>query len=370
MASLKAQTRKRMLDHYETHSTQETANEFNVTKQTVLKWYGRYDGTLESLEDAPRSSAVYSSLEIKTVQISLVKHNAPNRKRNVLEPTYYEVYQQDGRFRRSRSSLRKLANRLLGKRTQLCRRHQPVVKREHHLPSRPGDIQIDMKVVPTGCVVPEDAEKVKAVMRQNAIRECNRTLCRLYEEIAKEPAVEPLLRYLCKETIDQYIIFREELDRMDDLSQRFYQYTAVDECSRWPFRMLFDTQNEQSALRFLHELILVAPFKIRRVTTDNGSEFTSKYLMNHDGRDTLFEIRLRIEGIQYARIKPGKPWQNGKVESQHRLDQERFYDNLQMNDLEDGRRQLAVYDEASRHFSKQCLKGRSPMEVLIELEPV
>ena len=94
----------------------------------------------------------------------------------------------------------------------------------------------------------------------------------------------------------------------DLLNKRFYQYTAIDECTRWTFRMMVDTQCEQAAFRFLDELIKAAPFRINRVKTDNGSEFTSKYLKNHDAHETLFEARLLMEGIKYYRIQPGKPW--------------------------------------------------------------
>ena len=68
--------------------------------------------------------------------------------------------------------------------------------------------------------------------------------------------------------------------------------------------MMFDTQCEQAALRFLDELIKAAPFQIYRIKTDNGSEFTNKYLKNHDTHETLFEMRLLAEGIKYYRIQP------------------------------------------------------------------
>ena len=47
--------------------------------------------------------------------------------------------------------------------------------------------------------------------------------------------------------------------------------------------------------------------------------------------------------ILYKRIRIATPRHNGKVERQHRTDEMRFYDDLRMYSLEDGRKQLAVY---------------------------
>ena len=108
--------------------------------------------------------------------------------------------------------------------------------------------------------------------------------------------------------------------------------------------MMFDTQSELAALRFMIEVIAHAPFAIQHIQTDNGAEFTSKYLNNHEGRDTPFEVYLETRGISYYCIQPGKPWQNGRVECQHRLDKERFYGHLIMDSLEDGEKQLEQYN--------------------------
>lgn len=249
------------------------------------------------------------------------------------------------------------------------------IRRHYHQAKTPGEVQIDKKYVPDSCFSealsnPERTEELRAQIQKRAIRECNRTLCGLYADMERYSDLERTIRYCCRETIGQYLLFRQDIaqaDMCDFLKKRFYQYTAVDECTRWTFRMMFDTQCEQAAFHFLYELIKVAPFRITCVKTDNGSEFTNKYLKNHDAYETLFEVGLLAEGIKYYRIQPGKPWQNGKVESQHRLDQERFYDCLRMNDLEDGQQQLAVYDEQSRHLAKRCLKGKSPMAALAEM---
>ena len=73
--------------------------------------------------------------------------------------------------------------------------------------------------------------------------------------------------------------------------QKYYQYTAVDECTRWNFRELYDEHSTYSSTDFLKKLILSCPFPIREIQTDNGTEFT-RALMSNDGKPSLFEEML------------------------------------------------------------------------------
>ena len=126
---------------------------------------------------------------------------------------------------------------------------------------------------------------------------------------------------------------------------------------------MYNTQCEYTALRFLVELIRCAPFRIKKVQTDNGSEFTSKYMNNHGSEyQTPFEMYLQAAGIKYYHIQPGKPWQNGRVECQHRLDKERFYNRLAIMSLEQGNANLEAYNRESNHYVRLCLGGKSAME--------
>ena len=144
----------------------------------------------------------------------------------------------------------------------------------------------------------------------------------------------------------------------------YYQFTAVDECTRWTYRQMYDDKSSYSAKQFLDELIHKAPFPIRLIQTDNGSEFTNALLVTVAKHKTLFEQALLDMDILYKRIRIATPRHNGKVERMHRTDQMRFYDNLRMFNLEDGRRQLASYNKRSNGYIMTCLNMKSPNEVL------
>ena len=148
--------------------------------------------------------------------------------------------------------------------------------------------------------------------------------------------------------------------------QKYYQYTAVDECTRYCFREMYDEHSTYSSWDFLKKLIEKFPFPIREVQTDNGTEWTNALLVKKSSHKTLFEEHLEKCGIKYHRIQVATPRHNGKVERQHRLDEQRFYSKMRMFSLEDGRKQLAKYNKISNNISKSCLKYRSPNAVLAD----
>ena len=146
--------------------------------------------------------------------------------------------------------------------------------------------------------------------------------------------------------------------------QKYYQYTAVDECTRYCYREMYAEHSTYSSLDFLKKLIEYFPFPIREVQTDNGTEWTNALLVKNADHKTLFEQYLEDNEIIYHRIRVATPQHNGKVERQHRIDEARFYKKMRMYSLEDGRRQLKTYTYKSNRISKSCLKYRSPQAVL------
>ena len=146
--------------------------------------------------------------------------------------------------------------------------------------------------------------------------------------------------------------------------QKYYQYTAIDECTRVVFREMYDEHSTYSSTDFLIKLIHAFPFPIREIQTDNGTEFTTALLVKDRQTKTLFENALDSMDIIYHRIRVATPRHNGKVERQHRTDEKRFYNKIRMYSLEDGRKQLAKYNKWSNNIPKICLNFLSPNEVL------
>ncbi len=146
--------------------------------------------------------------------------------------------------------------------------------------------------------------------------------------------------------------------------QKYYQYTAIDECTRLVYRELYDEHSTYSSTDFLKKLVAAFPFAIREIQTDNGREFTNAYMSKKTSKLSLFEKTLQDFDIIYHRIRVATPRHNGKVERQHRIDENRFYKKMKMHSLADGRAQLLRYNKKSNDIPKICLNFLSPNEVL------
>lgn len=116
----------------------------------------------------------------------------------------------------------------------------------------------------------------------------------------------------------------------------------------------------------MKKLVKAFTFPIREIQTDNGREFTNAYMPQKTSKLSLFETSLEEMRIIYHRIRVATPRHNGKVERQHRIDENRFYKKMKMYSLDDGRKQLLKYNKKSNTMPKICLKFKTPNEVLAE----
>lgn len=94
-----------------------------------------------------------------------------------------------------------------------------------------------------------------------------------------------------------------------------YIITAVDTYTRYTFAYTYRYHNSDSTKDFFKKLEQVFPYQIKRVQTDNGSEF-HKHFMDYLGKQKV---------IHYWNYK-GQPTKNGHVEKYNRTIQEEFID--------------------------------------------
>lgn len=146
--------------------------------------------------------------------------------------------------------------------------------------------------------------------------------------------------------------------------ERLYQYTMVDEYSRWCYREIHAEHSDYAASQFLRHAVETAPFQIMEVQTDNGREFTNALSGQKVLEASRFERTLCELGISYRRIRVGTPKHNGRVERQHGLDTHRFYHLEHFTSLEDAQNKVAAYNVWSNSRIKVCLNFRSPNQVV------
>ncbi len=107
------------------------------------------------------------------------------------------------------------------------------------------------------------------------------------------------------------------LPQMADESRRTYLFVAIDRATRWVYLEILPDKSARSAKGFLKQLIKKAPFIITRVLTDNGKEFTDRFIANGERKPTgqhPFDQVCQAEGIEHRLIKPKHPQTNGMVE--------------------------------------------------------
>lgn len=146
--------------------------------------------------------------------------------------------------------------------------------------------------------------------------------------------------------------------------KHLYQWTAIDECTRMRFVYGFEEHTPENSVKFLRMLVKAFPFKIQTIQTDNGTEFTYKYIS--DTEECPFDTELRTQGITHKLIPPRTPWHNGKVERSHRNDQRYFYDWETFRSVEEMNKKLAEHLIWSNNKPMRTLGNKSPIEMLVE----
>ena len=292
--------RQAIIKYSEKYGVTKAAIRYKTNRQYIYRWKKRYDGTLESLEDRSHRPHHHPN-EHTADELKLI---ADMRKRNAnsgLVVFWVKLCQRG--YTRSVTGL----YRVLRRQGQMAVK-QPnpkYIAKPYEQMHYPGQrVQIDVKFVPAACIVGE----------------------------AK--------------------------------GQNFYQYTAIDEYSRFRYLEAFEEHSSYSSAVFLEHLQKRFPFKIECVQTDNGQEFTKRLGNTENPTPTLFESRLEQYGIRHKLIKPYTPRHNGKVERSHRKDNEYFYATHTFYSFDDFKKQLSVHNRNYNNFPMRPLNWKSPAQYI------
>ena len=142
------------------------------------------------------------------------------------------------------------------------------------------------------------------------------------------------------------------------ISGGIYQYTAIDDCSRWQVAGIFPRKTAASTVAFLTKVRAAMPFPIQRIQTDRGQEFFAYQVQD----------QLRDWKIKFRPTRPRSPHLNGKVERVQRTALDEFWAIADLNDpavadrFADWQR---FYNTTRPHSS---LGGRAPAERLREAQ--
>jgi transposase InsO family protein len=146
------------------------------------------------------------------------------------------------------------------------------------------------------------------------------------------------------------------IDKLGFSGKRYYQFTAIDDCTRFRVLRIYDHNTVKNATDFINQVKAALPFAIKQVQTDNGSEFSE-----------AFSWHLEDLRISHRKTKVRHPEENGKVERSHRTDNEEFYG---INRFVSIHHLLKLLRQWEREYNDErphmALGGKTPREYLME----
>ena len=147
-----------------------------------------------------------------------------------------------------------------------------------------------------------------------------------------------------------------------------YAYNFIDHASKWSYKKIYDSYGPYETLQFMEEVINICPFKILKEQSDNGIEFTNKFVSNPlDPKEHALDKFCRANGIVHKLIPPGEKELNGLVEKHHHLDYKEFYKNQKTADVEVLNKRLhkhCMWRNENRRY--KSLNWKTPNEFLKE----
>ena len=296
--------RQSLIQYAAKYGVTKAARRYKVNRQYIYRWKNRYDGTLSSLMDRSHRPNHHPNQHTDE-ELTLIR-NMRRRNPNAGIVVLWVKLRQRG-YTRSISGL----YRILVRSGQMAVKlpNPKYIPKPYEKMLYPGQrVQIDVKFVPAACLVG------------------------------------------------------------DAKGKKFYQYTFIDEYSRFRYLEAFEEHSTYSSTVFLKHCVEKFPYKIECVQTDNGSEFTNRLNPNGTDRVSLFEKTCLDLGIRHKLIKPFTPRHNGKVERSHRKDNEEFYASHSFYSFQDFQNQLAVRQRQYNRFPMRPLLWQSPKEALFSFK--
>ena len=292
--------RQAIIKYAEKYGVTKAAIRYKTNRQYIYRWRKRYDGTLQSLADKSHRPHHHPN-EHTDEELKLIS-DMRRRNPNAGLVVFWVKLMQRG-YTRSITGLYRVLRRQ-GQMTVKLPNPKYISEPYEQMQYAGQRVQIDVKCVPAVCIVGE-AE-----------------------------------------------------------GRKRYQYTAIDEYSRFRYLEAFEEHSSYSSAIFLEHMLKAFPFKVECVQTDNGCEFTKRLANTQNPTPTLFEARLKQCGIRHKLIKPYTPRHNGKVERSHRKDNEYFYATHTFYSFEDFKKQLAVHSRKYNNFPMRPLNWKSPADYI------
>ncbi len=153
--------------------------------------------------------------------------------------------------------------------------------------------------------------------------------------------------------------------------QKFYLFVAIERSTKLLFLKLYKDKTVKSSVDFLQETMKYFPFKIHRILTDNGVEFTYKLFSNNCHKkeeDHEFNKICFANNISHKTTQFRHPWTNGQVEIMNRQIKNNTTKKYKYDDYQQLSNHLNQYLLAYNFAKKlKSLNFKTPYQKMIEI---
>ena len=149
--------------------------------------------------------------------------------------------------------------------------------------------------------------------------------------------------------------------------EKCYVYNFIDHASNWSFKFPYSRYNAVNTVDFMNRVIKECPFTIKRLQSDNGVEFTYKYVSvcADEPKEHPLDTFCNENNISHKLVPPGEKELQGLVERSHRQDDQELFSRISPNILKEFELLLenfVIDRNGKRRFKK--LKWKTPDEWL------
>jgi len=149
--------------------------------------------------------------------------------------------------------------------------------------------------------------------------------------------------------------------------KRYYCFLAIDRITKLVFLEVYSRKTQYEAADFLIKCLEFFPYRIHRILTDNGREFSLKRLRNRYGqakKEALFDFICQWLEISHKTTKVKHPWTNGQAEVMIKIVKSQTVKIHHYQSPEETIKDLKRYQDTHNYYRKlKALSGKTPYEI-------
>lgn len=149
-----------------------------------------------------------------------------------------------------------------------------------------------------------------------------------------------------------------------------YLFVAIDRATKYVYTELHQAMTVEVSQDFLKNLIAHCPFKITKILTDNGAQFTYALLAEHlrpKGKMHPFDAVCEAHKIEHRLTQFRHPWTNGQVEVTNRILKKYTTKAYYYEDLDELKAHMMTFVLYYNHQRKlKSLKYQTPFDIILK----